>query len=205
MDNTSGTIDGSDAAFIENRFLSYKHWGEPSGGDWALRFRDYRPNEELEEGEIDEDTMEIIDFVTVFPMYALGSSQPGSGYIPTLPGNPDAEDVSIIEYTLRIYGYDAGRVNPNVCEDRFNSFCPYDINADGKVTPEDLFLFIEYWENFEPVGDWDRDGDWDFNDVYLFFIGWQPGFCQFDPGDDDDADGFGGFRPGDGDGNVRPI
>ncbi len=196
IDNSAGFIDGQEAAFIENRFLSYKHWGEPSGGDWALIFQDFRPNEELDEGEIDEDTMEVIDYVTQFPMY---------GNIPTLPGNPDAEEVTITEYTLRIYGYDAGRVNPNLCENRFNSFCPYDINADGKVTPEDLFLFIELWQNFEPVGDWDRDGDWDFNDVYLFFIGWQPGFCQFDGGDDADVQGGGTIRPGDGNGNVRPI
>ncbi|MEZ6243501.1 MAG: S8 family serine peptidase [Phycisphaerales bacterium] len=195
VDNLAGMIDDQEAAFIENRFLTYKHWGEPSGGEWTLFFRDYRPNEELEEGDIDEEGT-ITDAFSFFPTY---------GNIPTLPGNPDGQEISIQDYIVRIYCYDVGRQNPNVCENRFNSFCPYDLNADGKVTPADLFLFIELWQNFEPVADWDGDGAWTYNDIYLYFIGWTPGFCSFDEGDNGTSGGGGPAHPGDGNSDVRPI
>ncbi len=196
IDNSSLDLDGQEAAFIENRFLSYKHWGEPSGGEWNLSFQDYRPNEEIEEGEIDDETMEVVDYITKFPMY---------GNIPTLPGNPDGDEIEIVEYVVRIYGYDIGMRNPNLCENRFNSFCPYDLDADGVVSVADLLMFVELWQNFEPVGDWDGNGAWDFNDIFLFYTGWVPGPCAFDEDGDPTTGNGGPIRPGDGSGDLRPI
>ncbi len=197
IDNTSGQIGGMEAAFLDTSMLTYKHWGEFAGGEWMLGFTDYRPDEDLEVGEIDDDTMMPIDVFNVFPLV---------GNIPTLPGDPMGDDKSIISYEVRIYGYNVGATNFSACENPQNSVCPHDIDADGIVTVLDLILFMELWENMEPIGDWEQDGDWDFFDFLLFFQSWTPGYCAFNP-DPDNNDAAGGRpRPGeDGTGNERPI
>lgn len=197
IDNSAGIIGGTEAAMIETSLLTYKHWGEFSGGEWTLRFLDYRADEDLEVGEFDEDTMMPIDKFNIFPVI---------GGIPTLPGNPMGAEKSVLSYEVRIYGYDIGADAFNACENPQNSVCPHDIDADGIVTVLDLILFIELWESFQPIGDWDQDGDWDFFDFLLFFQTWTPGYCSFNPDPDNEEPADSRPRPGEGgDEVVRPI
>lgn len=196
IDNRAGQIGGVQAAMIETSLLTYKHWGEFAGGEWTLRFQDFRPDEDLEVGEIDDDTMLPIDVFNLFPVIRN---------IPTLPGEDSNTEKSVLDYEVRIYGYNIGADNFSACENPQNSVCPHDIDADGIVTVLDLILFIELWEGLEPIGDWDQDGDWDFFDFLLYFQTWTPGYCTFNPDPDDGAAG-GRPRPGeDGTGNERPI
>ena len=194
VDDGSVNVGGTEYAFFDHPLVTYKHWGELSGGTWTLTFQDYRPDEELEEGDFDDMDMPV-DVYTIFS---------GNGQIFGAPGNPMGAEKTIESVTVRIYGYDIGEDSDPACDPQ-STICPWDLNVDGFVTLDDLVIFIDLWINRDPRGDWDGNGIFDIRDVLLFFQTWRPGSCFFIGDEDGDPSG-GRPRPGDdGNENVIPL
>jgi subtilisin-like proprotein convertase family protein len=156
-------INGDDFAFYKHQFVSYKHWGEPSGGRWQMFIIDLGPDGDLTEGTEEADPEPAIDHVTSFPPLFV-------------PGNPAREEKTVVEYRVRIFGTDTGAAPFLGCAPTETS-CPGDVNANGVVNGEDLAIFIGWYIEGNLLADITGDGVITFADMLAFRALWRPGFC----------------------------
>jgi hypothetical protein len=176
-------IGGTNYAFYRHRFLTWKHWGELSSGDWVLSFADYGVDEAMPEGEEPETGMD---------------PTPGADMVIDLgffgvPGSEFRSEKTVTEYRFRIYGTDIGEPVFEGCNPLETS-CPADLNGDGIVDVQDLQIFIQYFQDGNAVADINGDGSVDYADLLIYRGLWSPGFC--------DNNAFGGGRPRPGDSNA---
>ncbi len=189
-------IGGDDFALYRHSFLTWKHWGELSGGDWNFGITDYGPDEENPEGE-----------------------EPGTGPMPDpgadmvislgpfgVPGSEFREEKVLTGYRLQIYGTDIGEPIFEGCAPGTTS-CPADLNGDGIINVLDLQIFLDWFMTGNALADLDGDGVLTYGDVIFYRGIWQPGFC------DTSGNGISGGRPnpgssdagGDNNPDTRPI
>lgn len=177
----AGTLGGF--ALLRHSFLTWKHWGELSAGDWNVSFADYGVDEAMPEGEEPETGMD---------------PTPGADMVIDLgffgvPGSPFRSEKTVTEYRFRIFGTDIGEPVFEGCNPLETS-CPADLNGDGIVDVRDLQIFIQYFQDGNAVADINGDGSIDYSDLLLFRGIWSPGFCT--------SNAFGGGRPRPGDTNA---
>lgn len=194
--NTDIGINDTNYALYRHTFLTYKHWGELSGGQWNVFIADYGPDEANPEGEDATDD-------------GMGGGDPGADMVISLgafglPGSAFREPKTVTGYRFMIYGTETGEPNFDGCPPAQTS-CPGDLDGNGIVDIFDFFIYIQWFNEGNALADIDEDGDVDFDDLMAFRALWIPGFCDGDPN-------FGGRpRPGDsnagGDNNPgsRPI
>lgn len=176
-------IGNTTYALYRHSFLSWKHWGELSAGDWNISFIDLGVDEEMPEGEEAETGMDPTpgaDMVISLGPYGV-------------PGSAFRDEKSVTEYRFRIYGTDIGEPVFEGCNPLQTS-CPADMNGDGIVDVQDLQIFIQYYQDGNAVADINSDGSIDYTDLLLYRGLWVPGYC--------DTSGFGGGRPRPGDTNA---
>lgn len=157
------TIGGDAYAFYKHQFITYKHWGEPSGGRWQMFIIDLGPDDDLTEGTEETDTEPAVDHVTAFPPLFV-------------PGNPAREEKAVVEYRIRIIGTETGDA-PFLGCDPIETSCPGDLNANGVVSAEDLAIFISWYIQGNLLADINSDGVVTFADLLAFQALWQPGNC----------------------------
>lgn len=197
FDAAGGTnVGGTAYALYRHAFLSWKHWGELSGGNWNFSILDYGPDEVNPEGE-----------------------EPGTGAMPDpgadmviglgpfgVPGSDFRSEKTLTGYRLQIYGTDIGEPIFAGCAPGATS-CPADLNGDGIINVLDLQIFIDWYFSGNGLADLDGDGLLTYADVTFYRGIWQPGFCS---GNDS---GISGGRPnpgnhdagGDNNPDTRPI
>jgi subtilisin-like proprotein convertase family protein len=165
-------------ALSQHPYLSWKHWGELSGGEWQIRLQDYGPDEETPEGEeADADPM----------------GDPGADMITTLgeigvPGSNFRDDKELIAFRLKIYGTDVGAPIFEGCSP-FETSCPGDLDANGIINVADLQIFLSWYTSGNALADINGDGTISFNDLITYRTLWIPGYC------DDNGNPFLGGRP----------
>ena len=180
---------GDDGTYQNFTFTTYKNWGELSGGQWELVMQDYRPNEESPEGTpkavpFDPTDLGLEEFTYLGPF--------------GMPGNPDHDELTLVEYQLRIFSTDEGLAPSEGCP-VFNTSCPADLDGNGIIEVADIRMFIFWFVSGDPLADLNGDGVITFGDMNIYQAIWIPGFC-----DADDPRGVGG-RPVQGGGITRPI
>lgn len=197
---TSGNVGGTGYSFYQHPFLTWKHWGELSGGVWTLVVTDYGPDTQNEEGE-DADPAPMGD--------------PGADMVTTLGeiGIPGSEvrvngDKEVQAFRVRIFGSETGSPIFQGCNP-FTTSCPADVDGNGIINVADLQIYIHWWVQSNSFADMNGDGSIDYSDLALYRGIWNPGFC------DATTDPFAGGRPrpggggggsgGDNDPVVRPI
>lgn len=164
-------------SLYRHNFLTWKHWGELSGGEWSFSIVDYGPDEANPEGEPAD------------PM----SGDPGADMVISLgelglPGSEFRENHVLTGYRFKIYGTDTGDPIFEGCNP-FNTSCPADLNGDGIINVVDMQIFVNWYLTGDLKGDLDEDGDIDFTDLLLYRGIWRPGFC------DRNDNPFAGGRP----------
>lgn len=165
LDNSGVIINGTNYAYYRYKMNTLKHWGELGGGIWTLWLRDFRPDDELPEGdETDDDPPETDPRTINFGVYGL----------PSL--TDETEEKTVTELQLTVYGTASGQPGYEYCG-LVDSTCPGDVNADGRVNLDDLQLFIDIWMAGDPLADINGDSAVDFSDLLAFFLAWQPGYC----------------------------
>lgn len=183
-------IGGTEYALYRHRFLSWKHWGELSAGEWTVSVTDYGPDTINPEGE-DPGTGPMGD--------------PGADMVIALgnfgvPGSEFRDEKTITGYRFQIFGTDTGLPIFPGCPPT-QTTCPGDLNGDGRINVEDLQIFVNWYYAGNNLADLDGDGAITYLDLIIFRGLWQPGFCNQNGGTP---------RPGDsnvGDNNppTRPI
>lgn len=164
---------GSDAAYTEYTFTTYKHWGELSSGTWNISFQDYRPDTETPVGTLPSDDDPGEEHITYYGPLGLPGASGLSFPIPS----PDHSEKSIVSARLRIFGTETG-IEPNLACPPALTNCPGDLNADGVIDTVDLQLFFEWYLNSDLRADLTGDGVLNFNDVIAYRAIWIPGFCD---------------------------
>ncbi|GAB4386389.1 MAG: hypothetical protein Kow0022_15200 [Phycisphaerales bacterium] len=157
-------------------FTTFKHWGEPSAGEW---------------------TIQITDFIPDGPFDVEGATVDLSPY--GLDGIDGASQKTVTQYRVRFYGTDFAGAEPYLCDPN-NQGCPGDLNGDGIVSPEDLIFFLNLYTQGDPFADINGDGIVTWDDLIAFFNMFTPGFC---PSPDNDGPG-GRPMPGGSD-NGQPV
>jgi len=180
---------GDDGTYTNYTFTTYKNWNELSGGTWQLVMQDFRPNEESPEGTPRADPFDPDDLGLEEVTY-LGPFG--------MPGNPDHEELSLVEFQLRIFATDEGLTPSEGCP-VFNTSCPADLDGNGIVEVADIRMYIFWFLSGDPLADLNGDGDITYGDMAIYQAIWIPGFC-----DADDPRAVGG-RPVTGGGISRPI
>lgn len=187
-------IGGTNYALYRHSFLTWKHWGELSGGEWNISITDFGPDEAQEEGEEPEtgtDPTPGADNVVLFGAFGV-------------PGSEFRSEKTVTGYRVEVFGTDSGLPIFEGCNP-FATSCPADMDGNGIIDYRDLQIYVYYFTEGNTIADVDQDGDIDFADLLAFRNIWRPGFCnggQF---------GNGRPRPGDtnagGDNNpsTRPI
>ncbi len=184
-------------AFISHPFLTWKHWGEFSGGEWSFNVLDYGSDEAAPMGE-DPGTGTMPD--------------PGADMFVALgeigvPGNPARTDKTITGFRFKIYGSQTDLPIFLGCAP-FETSCPGDIDGNGIVNLLDLQIYLSWFINGNSFADIDGDGVVDFLDLLAYRGIWTPGFCTTG------ATPFVGGRPHPGQNNqngsdnnpiIRPI
>lgn len=176
-------IGGTNYALYRQSFLTWKHWGELSAGDWSINFTDFGPDEALPEGEEPTTGMD---------------PTPGADMVTTLgpfgvTGSEFRSEKTVTGYRFRIYGTDIGEPVFEGCNP-FETSCPADLNGDGIVDVQDLQVFIQYFQDGNAIADLNGDGSVDYLDLLIYRGIWQPGYCN--------GTGLGGGRPRPGDTNA---
>jgi hypothetical protein len=179
--DSAGTLGGN--ALLRHSFLTWKHWGELSAGDWNVSFADYGVDEAMPVGVEPETGMD---------------PTPGADMVIDLgffgvPGSAFRSEKTVTEYRFRIFGTDIGQPVFEGCNPLETS-CPADLNGDGVVDVQDLQIFIQYFQDGNAVADINGDGSVDYADLLIYRGLWSPGFC--------DNNAFGGGRPRPGDTNA---
>lgn len=196
-DGAGGTnVGGTTYALYRHAFLTWKHWGELSGGNWNFGILDYGPDDENPEGE-EAGTGPMPD--------------PGADMVIDLgqfglPGSNFRDEKVLTGYRLQIYGTDIGEPIFEGCAPGATS-CPADLNGDGIIDTLDLQIFLDWFLTGNALADLDGDGVLTYSDVTFYRGIWQPGFCN---GNDN---GISGGRPnpgtsdagGDNNPDTRPI
>jgi hypothetical protein len=165
----SVNIGGTTYAFYRHEFLTYKHWGELSGGEWTLSVADYGPDTENPEGE---------------PMGTGAMPDPGADMVIALgenglPGNPARSEKTITGYRFKIFGTESGLPIYEGCNPLQTS-CPADLNGDGVIAVLDLQIFLDWYITGNAYADINGDGRVDYFDLVFFRGIWRPGFCNQD-------------------------
>lgn len=163
--------------YFDHRFVTFKHWGEPAGGNWRMRFRDFGPDEDTPVGDDEGDIVTVLGFRGL-----LGRDE-------------DRSDKTIVDYRVEIFARDTG-LEPFTGCPAGSGTCPGDINADGIVNVTDLALFLQLYNNGDFLADVNGDGLINFSDISLFVGLWQPGYCN--------GSGLPFNRPGPQPGSDRP-
>jgi hypothetical protein len=169
-------IGGDAYAWYRHPFLTWKHWGELSGGVWDVSIVDYGPDTAPPEGE---------------EMGTGMMPDPGADMVVSLgevglPGNGTRSEKTITGYRFQIYGTDTGLPIFEGCELGATS-CPADLDGNGIIDVRDLQIYISYYLDNNAIADLDGDGQLTYNDLVIFRGLWQPGFCGDSP--------FTGSRP----------
>ncbi len=165
-DTGSVLVNGDEFAYSDFTFTTYKHWGETAGGRWTLFLQDFRPDEDSPEGQLPGDD----------PMADPGSEEITFLGTLGLPGNPDGQDKTLVTARLRIHGTDSD-IPPVVECPILSTICPGDLDANGFVNFLDLVLFLNLYQNVDPLADLNGDGIVNFDDLQVFIGLWRPGFC----------------------------
>ncbi len=191
---STGTVGNDAVALYRHPITTFKHWGELSGGTWSIDFYDFGPDGENIEGEASTDTDPAVPNIHGLGVFGL-------------PGSAFREEKEVIEFRVRIYGYDAGEA-PFLGCNPFNTSCPADLNADGVVNAADFNLFLSWYFAGDARADLNNNGIIDFFDISAYRAIFQPGFCTIGGG----APPFTGGRPRPGSNNAgdtnpptRPI
>ncbi len=178
-------INGTAYALYRHSFLSWKHWGELSGGEWNIGFVDFGPdNTQHPEGELPD--------TNAMP------PTPGADHILFMgafgvPGSPNRTPKTVTGYRFEIFGTESGEPIFEGCNPLATS-CPADLDGNGIIDYRDLQIFVYYFQEGNAIADVDGDGDIDYNDLLLFRGIWRPGFCE--------GGQFGNGRPRPGDTNA---
>ena len=176
-------INGTDFALFRHKFLSWKHWGELSGGNWSIQISDFGPDETQPEGEEATAGMDPTPGADNVMFYGLFG----------VPGSEFRSEKTVVAYRFEIFGTEIGAPLFEGCNPAETS-CPGDMNGDGIVDAADLQIFIQLYLNGDAVADINEDGVLDYSDILLFRGLWQPGYCN--------GTGLGGGRPRPGDTNA---
>ncbi len=194
---SSGDVNGTTYAYYQHPFLTYKHWGELSGGSWALDFADYGPDEANPVG------VEPGDPAAMPP-------EPGGDMVVSLgeigiPGSTVRGEKVVEAFRIKIYGTETGSDIFFGCDPAATS-CPGDLNGDGFIDTADLILFLDWFQTGDVRSDVNQDGDLDFADLIFYRGIFVPGMCSTN------QNGFVGGRPRPGANNpsdtnppIRPI
>ena len=183
-------LNGTNYALFRHEFLSWKHWGEMSGGEWRFGITNFGPDEAPELG------VEPTDEPTPGADMILQFGELG------LPFSTFKDDLTIVGYRFRIFGTDTGAPIFDGCNPLQTS-CPADLDGNGIVDFTDLQIFVHYYTTLNAFADVDGDGNITYADLILFRSIWVPGFCNGDgPGGRPHSGTNGG---GDNDPVVRPI
>lgn len=164
----SGEVNGNVYAYYQHPFLTYKHWGEFSGGSWSIDFLDYGPDEANPEG------IEPGDLVAVPP-------EPGGNMIVNLgeigvPGSENRDSKTVTAFRVKIFGTETGADVFLGCAPGTTT-CPGDLNGDGMVDTADLILFLDWFQTGNALADISQDGTVDFADIIAFRGLFVPGPC----------------------------
>lgn len=179
FDDRGGTIvGGTNYALYRHGFLTWKHWGELSGGNWNFGILDYGPDDQNPEGE-EPGTGDMPD--------------PGADMVISLgpfgvPGSDFRDEKVLTGYRFQIFGTDIGEPIFEGCAPGSTS-CPADLNGDGIIDTLDLQIYLSWFTSGNGLADLDGDGLLTFADVIFYRGIWQPGFCS---GNDN---GISGGRP----------
>lgn len=170
-DSTVTTVDGTDHAYFEYTFTTYKHWGELAGGSWIVRLQDFRSDEDSPEGSLPgDDPIEDPGEEEVTLLGPLG-----------LPGAGDAEhdEKTLVSARIEIHGTPSGLPPTTACPP-LSTNCPADLNANGIVEFADLALYLEWYTSGNLLADLTGDGVVNFTDLQAFVALWQGsvGFCE---------------------------
>lgn len=143
--------------FLNNKFTTYKHWGEGSGGLWELNVEDHGPDAANEVGDEDGPAFTFL-------------GQWG------VPGSIVRSEKAIVGYRMRFFG---GINNNEIFEGcpPTATTCPGDLNGDGIVTFADLIYFVGWYQSLDVLADLNGDGSVTFADLQIFLTLWRPGFC----------------------------
>jgi len=165
---TSGIFNGTDYAYYQHPFLSWKYWGELSGGVWQLRFTDYGPDAITPQG--------------VAPSTTGSPPDPGADVVTDLgeigvPGSTFRSMKTVQAFHIKIYGTDTGVPVFQGCQPIFSS-CPADLDGNGVVALLDLEIYISWYLSGNALADMNGDGVIGFDDLLIFRTLWQPGFCE---------------------------
>lgn len=162
----SGTVNGTDYAFYQHPFLTWKHWGELSGGVWGINFLDFGPDDETPEG---------------VPAGTGPMPDPGADMVTSLgqlgvPGSQFRDDKEVVGFRVKIYGSDTGLPIFEGCNP-FATSCPGDIDGNGIINFLDLQIFLNWFVTGNALADMNDDGSITFSDLLAYRALWVPGFC----------------------------
>ncbi len=160
------TSNGTQYAFYRHKFVTYKHWGELSGGKWSVRAYDFGPDDQLTEGtepSPPDDPGEDHSTSFSFPL--------------AVPPNPLRSEKTIESYRIRVFGTQTGLPVFTGCNP-FETNCPGDLNGDGIIDTVDLQLFFEWYLAADLRADLTLDGVLAFDDIIAYRAIWIPGFCN---------------------------
>ncbi|MBL4699289.1 MAG: proprotein convertase P-domain-containing protein [Phycisphaerales bacterium] len=191
------TIGTTTYALFKQPYLTWKHWGEMSGGTWRFRITDFGVDESGPEG---------------IPADPDLGGDPGADMVVALgelgvPASEFRDESTFVAYRIRFYGQDIGEEIFPACNP-FATSCPAYLDGNGVVNVLDLQIYIEWYTSGNALADIDGDGNITFADLSAYRAIWVPGFCM------GGGDPFGGGRPrpggsdangGDNDPVVRPI
>lgn len=144
--------------FFDQRMVTFKHWGEESGGNWRIGFQDFGPDTDTPVGD---DTADVVTFLGQYGIPGRSINRSGK---------------TIVNYRLRIHAHEAGLEPFQGCPTGSGA-CPGDLNADGQMTWADFSLFLSWYSTGDLQADFNNNGEIDFNDIYAFLAVWRPGFC----------------------------
>ncbi len=162
---TSGVFNGTEYAYYQHPFLTYKHWGEFSGGLWTIRFTDYGVDAVNPEGVEAADPDPAVDMN--IDLGELG-----------IPGSNFRTAKTVAAFRVRIYGTDTG-LDPFFGCDPTLTPCPADLNADGIVNRADMIMFVDWLLAGDTRADLNDTGTLDYFDfmMYLALYNQTVGFC----------------------------
>lgn len=153
-------VDNPNPAYSNHKFVTYKHWGEPAGGNWQLRIQDWGPNSETPEGD-DEG-----DIITDLLQFGILGVEEGR------------TEKTLVSYRIEIFARDTGLASFTGCP-AGAGICPGDINGDGIVNFMDLALFMTWYVQGDFQADVNGDGFINYADLMLYYGIWRPGFCGY--------------------------
>ncbi len=154
------SLGSSVPPYINHRFVTYKHWGEESGGNWRIFFTDFGPDEATPVGD---DEGDVISYLGQYGI--LGQAEGRS-------------DKTVTSYRVQFVTRDIGLEPFPGCVAGTGA-CPADLNADSVVNYNDLTIFLNWYNGGDLRADVNGDGFLTFADITIFVNLWQAnfGFC----------------------------